>query len=101
MMTHVCTIFFVYVSFEEWLAYSQTLAKLPEEKFEKMRKAKFDKALKQIEQLSERIQPKGQLQERTSNLLSFCPDGVLSDRIASIYEQLDPDKQEKQWFVVS
>jgi bacillithiol biosynthesis cysteine-adding enzyme BshC len=72
-----------------------------EEKFEKMRKAKFDKALKQIEQLSERIQPKGQLQERTSNLLSFCPDGVLSDRIASIYEQLDPYKQEKQWFVVS
>jgi bacillithiol biosynthesis cysteine-adding enzyme BshC len=72
-----------------------------EEKFEKMRKAKFDKALKQIEQLSERIQPKGQLQERTSNLLSFCPDGALSDRIASIYEQLDPYKQEKQWFVVS
>ena len=72
-----------------------------EEKFEKMRKAKFDKALKQIEQLSERIQPKGKLQERTSNLLSFCPDGVLSGRIASIYEQLDPYNQEKQWFVVS
>ncbi len=72
-----------------------------EERFEKMRKAKFDKALKQIEQLSEKIQPKGQLQERTSNLLSFCPDGALSGRIASIYEQLDPYKQEKQWFVVS
>lgn len=72
-----------------------------EERFEKMRKAKFDKALKQIEQLSEKIQPKGQLQERTSNLLSFCPDGALSVRITSIYEQLDPYKQEKQWFVVS
>lgn len=72
-----------------------------EERFEKMRKAKFDKALKQIEQVSEKIQPKGQLQERTSNLLSFCPDGALSGRIASIYEQLDPYKQEKQWFVVS
>ena len=72
-----------------------------EERFEKMRKAKFDKALKQIEQVSEKIQPKGQLQERTSNLLSFCPDGVLSGRIASIYEQLDPYNQEKQWFVVS
>lgn len=72
-----------------------------EERFEKMRKAKFDKALKQIEQLSERIQPKGQLQERTSNLLNFCPDGALSGRIASIYEQLDPYNQEKQWFVVS
>lgn len=72
-----------------------------EDRFEKMRKAKFDKALKQIEQVSEKIQPKGQLQERTSNLLSFCPDGALSGRIASIYEQLDPYKQEKQWFVVS
>lgn len=72
-----------------------------EERFEKMRKAKFDKALKQIEQVSEKIQPKGQLQERTFNLLSFCPDGALSGRIASIYEQLDPYKQEKQWFVVS
>jgi bacillithiol biosynthesis cysteine-adding enzyme BshC len=72
-----------------------------EEKFEKMRKAKFDKALKQIEQLSEKLQPKGQLQERTSNLLSFCPDGALSNKIARIYEQLDPYSQEKQWFVVS
>ncbi len=72
-----------------------------EEKFERMRKAKFDKALKQIEQLSEKLQPKGQLQERTSNLLSFCPDGALSNKIARIYEQLDPYSQEKQWFVVS
>jgi bacillithiol biosynthesis cysteine-adding enzyme BshC len=72
-----------------------------EEKFEKMRKAKFDKALKQIEQLSEKLQPKGQLQERTSNILNYCPDGALSSKIARIYEQLDPYSQEKQWFVVS
>ncbi|MDP4806709.1 MAG: bacillithiol biosynthesis cysteine-adding enzyme BshC, partial [Crocinitomicaceae bacterium] len=72
-----------------------------EERFEKMRKAKFDKALKQIEQLSEKIQPKGQLQERSTNILNFCPDGALSERIARIYEQLDPYNQEKQWFVVS
>jgi bacillithiol biosynthesis cysteine-adding enzyme BshC len=72
-----------------------------EEKFEKMRKAKFDKALKQIEQLSEKLQPKGQLQERTTNILNYCPDGALSSKIACIYEQLDPYNQEKQWFVVS
>jgi len=72
-----------------------------EEKFEKMRKAKFDKALKQIEQLSEKLQPKGQLQERTTNILNYCPDGALSSKIARIYEQLDPYSQEKQWFVVS
>lgn len=72
-----------------------------EQRFEKTRKAKYDKALKQIEQLSEKIQPKGQLQERSTNILNFCPDGELSERIARIYEQLDPYNQEKQWFVVS
>jgi bacillithiol biosynthesis cysteine-adding enzyme BshC len=72
-----------------------------EEKFEKMRKAKFDKALKHIEQLSEKLQPKGQLQERTTNILNYCPDGDLSHRINQICEQLDPYSQEKQWFVVS
>ena len=72
-----------------------------EEKFEKMRKAKFDKALKQIEQLSEKLQPKGQLQERTTNILNYCPEGDLSHRIDQICEQLDPYSQEKQWFVVS
>ena len=72
-----------------------------EEKFEKMRKAKFDKALKQIEQLSEKLQPKGQLQERTTNILNFCPDGELSHRIDQIYTQLELYCEEKQWFVVS
>jgi bacillithiol biosynthesis cysteine-adding enzyme BshC len=72
-----------------------------EQRFEKARKAKYDKALKQIEQLSEKIQPKGQLQERTLNILNFCPDGQLSQRIAQIYDQLDPYCEEKQWFVVS
>jgi uncharacterized protein YllA (UPF0747 family) len=72
-----------------------------EEKFERMRKAKFDKALKQIEQLSEKLQPKGQLQERTTNILNYCPDGELSHRIDQICQQLDPYNQEKQWFVVS
>jgi uncharacterized protein YllA (UPF0747 family) len=66
-----------------------------------MRLAKFDKALKQIDQLVDKIQPKGQLQERTLNILQFCADGAISSRIASIYEQLDPYNQEKQWFVVS
>jgi bacillithiol biosynthesis cysteine-adding enzyme BshC len=72
-----------------------------EQRFEKARKAKYDKALKQIEQLSEKIQPKGQLQERTLNILNFCPDGQLSQRIGQIHDQLDPYREEKQWFVVS
>lgn len=72
-----------------------------EQRFEKARKAKYEKALKQIEQLSEKIQPKGQLQERSTNILNFCPDGQLSQRIAQIYQQLDPYCEEKQWFMVS
>lgn len=71
-----------------------------EQRFEKARKAKYDKALKQIEQLSEKIQPKGQLQERTLNILNFCPDGQLSPRISAIYEQMQLDAEEKQWFVL-
>jgi bacillithiol biosynthesis cysteine-adding enzyme BshC len=71
-----------------------------EEKFEKARKAKYDKVLKQIDQLSEKIQPKGQLQERTLNILNFCPDGQLSLRIAAVYEQMQLDSEEKQWFVL-
>ncbi len=72
-----------------------------EQRFEKVRKSKYDKALKQIDQLSEKIQPKGLLQERQTNLLNFCPDGELSSRIGQIYSQLDPFNEEKQWFVVS
>jgi bacillithiol biosynthesis cysteine-adding enzyme BshC len=71
-----------------------------EQRFEKARKAKYDKALKQIEQLSDKIQPKGQLQERTLNILNFCPDGQLSPRIAAIYAQMQLNTQEKQWFVL-
>ena len=71
-----------------------------EEKFEKARKAKYDRVLKQIEQLSEKIQPKGQLQERNLNILNFCPDGQLSPRIAAIYEQMQLESEEKQWFVL-
>lgn len=71
-----------------------------EQRFEKARKAKYDKALKQIDQLSEKIQPKGQLQERTLNILNFCPDGQLSPRISAIYEQMQLDAEEKQWFVL-
>ena len=71
-----------------------------EEKFEKTRKAKFDKVLKQIDQLSEKIQPKGQLQERSLNILNFCADGQLSPRIAAVYEQMPLDSEEKQWFVL-
>jgi bacillithiol biosynthesis cysteine-adding enzyme BshC len=71
-----------------------------EEKFEKARKAKFDKAIKQIEQLSEKIQPKGHQQERTLNILQFCPAGQLSPRIAAVYKQMQLDSEEKQWLVL-
>jgi hypothetical protein len=34
------------------------------------------------------------------NILNFCPDGQLSPRIAAIYEQMQLDTEEKQWFVL-
>ena len=71
-----------------------------EQKFEKTRKSKFDKALKQIDQLSEKLMPKSQLQERQLNILQFCPDGELSPRIAAIYAQMKLDAKENQWFLL-
>lgn len=85
---------------EAELTRIQKQLKTLEERFEKMRLAKFDKALKQIEQLADKIQPKGQQQERILNILQFCPDGQLSPKIAAVYEQMQLDSEEKQWFVL-
>jgi hypothetical protein len=32
--------------------------------------------------------------------LQFCPDGELSPRIAAIYEQMQLDSKESQWFLL-
>jgi bacillithiol biosynthesis cysteine-adding enzyme BshC len=53
-------------------------------------KTKHDKALKQIDQLKEKLFPKGKLQERSLNLLQICPEGDLKNKIDVIYQAINP-----------
>jgi bacillithiol biosynthesis cysteine-adding enzyme BshC len=60
------------------------------ERLEKIRKGKFDKQLKFIDLISAKCMPKGELQERSSNLFSFCADGQVFARIEQIKQEMDP-----------
>jgi len=53
-------------------------------------KSKHDKGLKQIDQLKEKLFPKGKLQERSLNLLQICPEGDLKNKIELIYQAINP-----------
>ncbi len=60
------------------------------DRLEKIRKGKFDKQLKFIDSISAKCMPKGELQERSSNLLSYCADGQVYARIEQIKQEMDP-----------
>ncbi|MEI8117439.1 MAG: bacillithiol biosynthesis cysteine-adding enzyme BshC [Flavobacteriia bacterium] len=60
------------------------------DRLEKIRKGKFDKQLKFIDAISAKCMPKGELQERSSNLFSFCADGQVFARIEQIKQEMDP-----------
>ena len=60
------------------------------ERLEKIRKGKFDKQLKFIDAISAKCMPKGELQERSSNLFTFCADGQVYARIEQIKQEMDP-----------
>jgi len=68
------------------------------DKLVKRSKGKHDAAMKQIEQIKERLFPNGNLQERTSNFFSFCPDGMYSGMLKELYQAIDPN--EKDFIVV-
>lgn len=53
-------------------------------------KGKHDQAMKSIDFIKDRLFPNGGLQERSSNLLSFCADGQVNERIADIYNAIEP-----------
>ncbi|MDG1428441.1 MAG: bacillithiol biosynthesis cysteine-adding enzyme BshC [Crocinitomicaceae bacterium] len=53
-------------------------------------KGKHDQAMKSIDFIKDRLFPNGGLQERSSNLLSFCADGRVNERIADIYNAIEP-----------
>jgi len=60
------------------------------DKLVKRSKGKHDGAMKHIEQIKERLFPNGNLQERTSNFFSFCPDGMYSVLLMEMYDAIDP-----------
>lgn len=64
------------------------------DKLVKRSKGKHDAEMKQIEQIKERLFPNGNLQERTSNFFSFCPDGMYSNLLKEMYEAIDPNEMD-------
>ena len=60
------------------------------DRLEKIRKGKFDKQLKLIDAISAKCLPKGELQERSSNLFTFCADGQVYARIEQIKQEMNP-----------
>ena len=60
----------------------------------KMSKGKHDTALKQIDQIIDKLFPNSSLQERVSNFFSVSPDGVFSKRIDEMYSKLDPTQND-------
>ncbi len=56
----------------------------------KMSKGKHDTALKQIDQIIDKLFPNSSLQERVNNFFTFSPDGDYSSRIDKMYSKLDP-----------
>ena len=53
-------------------------------------KANHEDVMKSIEQIKDKLFPAGELQERSSNFFSFCPDGNFTDRLEVLYKSLNP-----------
>jgi bacillithiol biosynthesis cysteine-adding enzyme BshC len=70
------------------------------DRLEKIRKGKFDKQLKLIDSISSKCLPKGELQERSSNLFSFCADGHVYARIEQIKSEMDPFLSDFQFILL-
>lgn len=60
----------------------------------KLSKTKHDQSMKFIEQVREKLFPNGGLQERSANIISFCPDGNISERIDMLYRAIDPEQKD-------
>jgi bacillithiol biosynthesis cysteine-adding enzyme BshC len=60
------------------------------QKLIKQQKNQFDSALKQLEDLKNKLFPNNVLQERYDNFLNFCPDGDYAKLIFELYEAIEP-----------
>jgi uncharacterized protein YllA (UPF0747 family) len=57
-------------------------------------KGKHDQAMKNIDFIKDRLFPNGGLQERSSNLLSFCADGQVKSKINQLFKAIDPFEED-------
>ena len=64
----------------------------------KLSKENHTKSMKYIDQIYDKLFPNGQMQERYSNIFSFCPDGNISKRIDMLYKVINPE--EKDFLVI-
>jgi len=56
----------------------------------KQRKSQLDLAMKQMEDLKNKLLPNNALQERTESFLSFCTDGDVQSKISLLKSVMDP-----------
>jgi bacillithiol biosynthesis cysteine-adding enzyme BshC len=59
-------------------------------KFTKQRKGQLEVAMKQLEDLKEKLFPNNGLQERTESFLTFCKDGNISKMIDAVKNEMNP-----------
>ncbi|MCH2228827.1 MAG: bacillithiol biosynthesis cysteine-adding enzyme BshC [Crocinitomicaceae bacterium] len=60
----------------------------------KLSKSKHERSMKIIEQVREKLFPNDGLQERTTNIISFSPEGNISERIDTLYRAIDPEEKD-------
>jgi len=61
-----------------------------EEKLIRTEKSKYEKALKQMDQIRDKLFPNNGLQERNTNFFNFCADGQVRSHLDKIKAIIDP-----------
>lgn len=61
-----------------------------EQKLIRAEKSKYEKALKQMDQVRDKLFPNNGLQERSANFFNFCADGQVRSHLDKIKSAIDP-----------
>lgn len=59
----------------------------------KLSKSKHEQSMNIIDQIKEKLFPNDGLQERSSNIIAFSPEGNISERIDMLYRAIDPEEK--------
>lgn len=73
----------------DWSKMESLLETIKNKKW-RAEKQKHEKAIKQIEQIKERLFPNGAMQERSMNFFQICPEGNVSEKLQVIYKAINP-----------